>query len=245
MRLILSLAEAELQNSFLMKERFRDRLEAGELLGSRLRRYANREDVIVLGLPRGGVPVAAEVARKLNAPLDVFIVRKLGVPGHRELAMGAIASGGRRVLNEKIIYQLGIPDEVIAAVAEQESEELHRREDAYRGDEPPPEIQGKIVTLVDDGIATGSTMRAALQALHRQQPRRVIIAVPVAPFSTCGELEGLADELVVLTAPHDFYAVGEAYEEFSQTSDEEVTRLLREARGVFQGEKNAPLRKAG
>lgn len=227
-----------------MKERFRDRLEAGELLGSRLQRYANRQDVVVLGLPRGGVPVAAEVARKLNAPLDVFIVRKLGVPGHRELAMGAIASGGLRVLNEKIVYQLGIRDELIEAVADEENAELQRRELAYRGDEAPPEIHGKIVILVDDGIATGSTMRAAVQALHRQQPRRIIIAVPVAPFSTCVELEGLADEVVVLTAPHDFYAVGEAYEEFSQTSDEEVTRLLREARGLSEGGNSAALRRA-
>jgi putative phosphoribosyl transferase len=213
----------------MMQIRFKNRVQAGELLSSRLQRYANRTDVLVFGLPRGGVPVAAEVAKKLNAPLDVFVVRKLGVPGHRELAMGAIATGGIRVLNQELIFHLGIPNDNIEAVTAEEHEELQRREIAYRGDESPPEIHGKIVILVDDGIATGSTMRAALQALRQQQPRRVIVAVPVAPLSICPELENLADEVIVLMAPREFYAVGEWYEEFSQTSDEEVTRLLNNA----------------
>lgn len=213
-----------------MKDRFQDRVQAGELLGHRLKRYANRTDVLVLGLPRGGIPVAAEVAKRLNAPLDVFVVRKLGVPGHRELAMGAIATGGIHVLNQDIIFHLGLPGEIIEAVADEEREELQRREITYRGDDTPPEIRGKIIILVDDGIATGSTIRAAAQAVHQQQPRRLIIAVPVAPLSTCAELEKLADEVIVLIAPREFYAVGEWYEEFSQTSDEEVIRLLNEAR---------------
>lgn len=214
-----------------MKERFQDRIEAGSLLASRLPRYANRTDVLVLGLPRGGIPVAAEVAKKLHAPLDVFVVRKLGVPGHRELAMGAIASGGIRVLNDSIIFHLRIPEDIIDAVTDEERQELQRREVAYRGDSPRPDIHGKTVILVDDGIATGSTIRAAVQAVREAQPRRVIIAVPVAPLSTCAELEKIADEVVTLIAPREFYAVGEWYEEFSQTSDEEVTRMLQEARG--------------
>jgi putative phosphoribosyl transferase len=214
----------------VMKDRFQDRIQAGELLATRLLRYANRGDVVVLGLPRGGIPVAAEIAKKLNAPLDVFVVRKLGVPGHRELAMGAIAGGGIRVLNQALIFHLCIPGDVIEMVADEERQELYRREAAYRGDAARVELDNKIVILVDDGIATGSTMLAAAEAITQKKPRRVVIAVPVAPHSAGSELQKVADEVVVLLSPREFHAVGEWYEEFSQISDEEVRAFLAEAR---------------
>jgi putative phosphoribosyl transferase len=208
---------------------FRDRADAGRQLGSRLEAYAGRPDVLVLALPRGGVPVAYEVARALHAPLDVFLVRKLGLPGHQELAMGAIATGGVRVLNEDVVRALDIPDDVIETVAAEEREELERRERIYRGDRPAPDVRGRTVILVDDGLATGSTMRAAVAALRQQQPARIIVAVPVGAAETCAELNGEADEAVCLRTPEPFYAVGLWYEDFSQTTDEEVRDLLRRA----------------
>jgi putative phosphoribosyl transferase len=210
--------------------RFRDRADAGRLLAERLSHYAGRDDVLVLGLPRGGVPVAAEVARALGAPLDVFLVRKLGLPGQEELAMGAIASGGARVLNEELVETLGIPEALIDAVAAREEEELRRRERLYRGERPPPEVEGKTVILVDDGLATGSSMRAAVAALRRLRPARIVVAVPTAPVSTCEELRPEVDELVCARTPQPFYAVGIWYENFNQTTDEEVRRLLADAR---------------
>jgi predicted phosphoribosyltransferase len=208
---------------------FRDRTEAGRQLAAKLTAYADRPDVLVLALPRGGVPVAFEVARALHAPLDVFLVRKLGVPGHEELAMGAIASGGVRVLNEDAVRGLGIPDDVLDAVSEGELRELERRERAYRGGRPAPPVRGRTVILVDDGLATGSTMRAAVAALRRQGPARVVVAVPVGSPETCAEFQAEADEAVCARTPEPFYAVGLWYEDFSQTSDEEVRDLLERA----------------
>ena len=208
---------------------FRDRKEAGRLLADRLKAYAGREDVLVLALPRGGVPVAFEVARELDAPLDVFLVRKLGVPGHEELAMGAIAGGGVRVLNEDVVHYLRIPGGVIEFVAEAEQRELRRREHLYRGDRPTSAVRGRTLILVDDGIATGSTMRAAVKALKQQGPARIIVAVPVAPPSTCDELKSEADEVVCVFMPDQFDGVGRWYEDFSQTTDAEVRNLLEQA----------------
>jgi predicted phosphoribosyltransferase len=208
---------------------FRNRTEAGQLLAARLTAYANRPDVLVLALPRGGVPVASEVARALQAPLDVFLVRKLGVPGHEELAMGAIASGGVRVLNEEVVHALEIPEEVIAIVAAEERQELERRERTYRGDRPAPDVRGRTVILVDDGLATGSTMRAAVAALRRQRPARIVVAVPVGSSETCAELQAEADEAVCARTPEPFYAVGFWYKDFAQTTDEEVHDLLERA----------------
>jgi predicted phosphoribosyltransferase len=209
---------------------FRDRAEAGRALAQKLRAYAGRDDVVVLGLPRGGVPVALEVARALDAPLDVFLVRKLGVPGHEELAMGAIASGGVRVLSEDVVRHLNLSPRAIEAVAFAEQRELQRREREYRGDEPPPDVRGKTVILVDDGLATGATMRAAVAALRRQGPARIVVAVPVAAASTCEELRDIADEVVCALTPEPFFAVGQWYHDFSQTTDEEVRELRRRAR---------------
>jgi putative phosphoribosyl transferase len=209
---------------------YRNRIEAGQLLAGKLMRYANQPNVIVLGLPRGGVPVAFEVARALRAPLDVFVVRKLGTPGHRELAMGAIATGGVRVLNEEVVRGLGIPMEMIDAVTAEEKQELKRRELAYRGSYSEPEVRGKTVILIDDGIATGSTMRAAVRALNAQHPARFIVAVPTAAGSAYHELRPEVDELVALMTPEPFYGVGAWYEDFSQTSDAEITDLLERAR---------------
>jgi len=209
---------------------FRDRSEAGRLLASKLAAYGNHPDVLVLALPRGGVPVAYEVARALGAPLDVFLVRKLGVPGHEELAMGAIASGGVRVLNQEIVRALRIPDEVIEAVAAQEQQELARRERLYRGDRPPPDVRERTVILVDDGLATGATMHAAVQALRQQQPARIVVAVPIAAPETCAELSGEVDDIVCAVTPQPFYAVGLWYEDFSPTTDDEVRDLLAQAR---------------
>ena len=206
--------------------RFRDRTEAGQLLAKKLSKYANRKDVLILALPRGGVPVGFEVAKALNAPLDILVVRKLGVPGQEELAMGAIATGGVRVLNEEVIRQARISDQLIEAVTAREQSELRRRELAYRGHATPPQISGKTIILVDDGIATGSTMRAAIAALRQQCPSKLVIAVPTAPLSSCDELRTIADEVVAVMMPEHFYAVGLWYAIFSQTSDEEVRQLF-------------------
>ena len=208
---------------------FRDRRDAGRQLAARLRRYADRSDALVLALPRGGVPVAYEVAKELNAPLDVFLVRKLGVPGYEELAMGAIASGGVRVLKEDIVNYLRISDEVIDAVAAREQRELERRARAYRGDRPPPDVKDRVVILIDDGLATGSTMRAAASSLRLQEPGRIVVAVPVSSRETCDEFRGEVDEIVCAVTPEHFQGVGLWYEDFSQTSDEEVRELLKQA----------------
>src|SRR4051812_28504452 len=210
--------------------RFRNRAEAGRLLAGRLRQYAGRDDVVVLGLPRGGVPVAFEIARALDAPLDVFLVRKLGVPGHEELAFGAIATGGTRVLNKQIVESLEIPTEWIEAIDAKERRELERRERAYRGDRPPPDLAGRTVILVDDGLATGSTMLAAVSAIREDEPARVVVAVPVAAPEVCDALRRVADDVRCLQTPKPFRAVGAWYEDFSQTTDEEVRDLLRRAR---------------
>jgi putative phosphoribosyl transferase len=207
---------------------FRDRKEAGQLLGTRLGKYADRPDVVVLGLPRGGVPVAAEVAKALHAPLDVFLVRKLGLPGHEELAMGAIASGGIRVLNEELMRRLAIPDSVVETVAAEEGEELDRRQRAYRGTLRATGVRGKTVILVDDGLATGASMRAAVAALRRRRPGCIVVAVPVGAMETCSELQELADEVVCLETPEPFHAVGLWYDDFSQTTDDEVRASLQE-----------------
>lgn len=208
---------------------FLDRKEAGLKLAQYLAAYANRPDVIVLALPRGGVPVAFEVARQLHAPLDVFLVRKLGVPGHRELAFGAIASGGIRVLNEPVVDALGIDRETVERVAAEEQQELQRQERAYRGDLPEQALAGRIVILVDDGLATGSSMRAAVAAVRQQQPARVVVAAPVGAAATCNELQREAHEVICAYAPEGFLAVGQWYWDFSQVTDEEVRRLLQEA----------------
>jgi predicted phosphoribosyltransferase len=212
-----------------MNKPFRDRREAGRFLAEKLSFYANRPDVIVLALPRGGVPVAYEVARALNVPLDVFPVRKLGVPGHDELAMGAIAPGGVRILNDEVVRALGIPDYSIDAVAAKEQQELTRRERLYRGDRPPPEVRGKTVLLVDDGLATGATMLAAIKALRQQEAGRIVVAVPIASPETCDQMRGHVDDIICAVTPEPFYAVGLWYENFSQTSDEEVRDLLNRA----------------
>jgi len=214
----------------MSRTRFKDRVEAGQILAGKLSRYAERDDVVVLGLPRGGVPVAAEIAQALRVPLDVLIVRKLGVPGWEELAMGAIASGGVRVINELVVRAEGIPSETIDEVAARESKELRRREMGYRGHAGAPEISGKTVILVDDGIATGSTIKAAVQALRQQGPSKVIIAVPAAAPDSRATLEPMVDEFIALITPADFRAVGQWYENFPQTPDDEVTRLLAQAR---------------
>jgi putative phosphoribosyl transferase len=208
---------------------FRDRADAGQKLLSRLRAYAGRSDLLVLGLPRGGIPVAYEVARGLGAPLDVFVVRKLGVPGQEELAMGAIATGGVRVVNRDVVRALGIPADVLDRVAQEEARELERRERSYRGERPEPRVKGRTVILVDDGLATGSTMRAAVAALRQQDPARIVVAVPVAAPSTCEELRREVDEVVCHETPEPFMAVGRFYDDFSQTTDEEVRELLAAA----------------
>ncbi len=210
-------------------ERFQDRAQAGRVLAAALSPYGGRQDVLVLALPRGGVPVAFEVARALNAPLDVFTVRKLGVPGQEELAMGAVASGGLRVLNEQVLSVLRISNEDLERAAARELHELERRERTYRGRSPEPEMQGKIVILVDDGLATGSTMKAAVRALRQRNPQLIVVAVPVGPPSTCSEFQEEADEVLCISMPDPFFAVGAWYENFDQTTDDEVRRLLEEA----------------
>lgn len=206
---------------------FEDRKEAGRALAARLRAYAGRSDVVVLALPRGGVPVAFPVAEALDAPLDLFLVRKLGTPGHRELAMGAIASGGIRVLNDEVVKWYGIPPHAIDAVARDEEQELMRREAAYREGRDGVPLEGRVVILVDDGLATGSTMMAAVKAVRQRNPARVIVAVPVGARDTCDALSTLADEVVCVRMPEPFSAVGQWYLDFNQTSDEEVRQLLR------------------
>jgi predicted phosphoribosyltransferase len=208
---------------------FRDRIEAGEALAEALSAYANRDDVVVLGLPRGGVPVAREVARALGVPYDVFVVRKLGVPGHEELAMGAIATGGVRQVNTDVVDALGIPMTVVDEVAARERVELDRRERTYRGHRPPRSLANKTVILVDDGLATGSTMRAAVAAVRQQRPARVIVASPVGAPSTCAELAGEADQVVCVRTPDPFVAVGLWYHDFRPTTDNEVRTMLEDA----------------
>jgi erythromycin esterase-like protein/predicted phosphoribosyltransferase len=205
---------------------FRDRRDAGRVLAEKLAAYANRPDVLVMALPRGGVPVAYEVARALGAPLDVFVVRKLGVPGYEELAMGAVATGGVRVLNDQLVKRLGIPDHVIKAVTTRERQELARRERLYRDGRPPPDISGRTVILVDDGLATGATMQAAVEALRQQNPARIVVAVPTASPDTCEEMKAKADDVICAITPQPFDAVGRWYQDFSQTTDEEVGALL-------------------
>ena len=209
---------------------FDDRTAAGRALASSLRTYANRGDVVVLALPRGGVPVASEVADVLRAPLDLFLVRKLGTPGHRELAMGAIASGGVRVLNDDVVRWHGVTPSQIDAVTAEEQRELERREAAYRGGRSALPVEGLVVILIDDGLATGSTMRAAVQAVRKRGPSRVVVAVPVGARQTCEELSRIADEVVCTRMPEPFAAVGQWYRHFDQTTDEEVRRLLEGSR---------------
>lgn len=209
-----------------MIQLFRNRAEAGKMLAARLTEYADRDDVLVLALPRGGVPVAFEIAKRLAVPVDVFVVRKLGVPGHEELALGAIATGGIRVLDDGLITTLGLTRETVDRITARELKELQRRERAYRGHGRALELRGKTVLLVDDGIATGSTMKVALRALRRGHPERLIVVVPVAPRSARDALTKEADEVVTLIAPEQFYGVGQWYRDFHQTTDEEVTHLM-------------------
>jgi predicted phosphoribosyltransferase len=223
-----------------MERAFPDRAEAGRQLADKLEKYAERDDVIVLGLPRGGVPVAYEVAKRLRVPLDVFVVRKLGVPGFEELAAGAIASGGVRVLNEDVMRAIPHADQAIEAVTARETGELERREQIYREGRPAPELRDRIVILVDDGLATGATMRAAVKALRQRGAAKIVVAVPVGPPDTCHELEERADETICLSTPEFFQAVGQYYEDFSQTSDEDVRELLASAAqgGTAPGEQD-------
>lgn len=208
---------------------FKDRTAAGQLLAIKLGAYANRPDVLILALPRGGVPVAFEVAKALNTPLDVFLVRKLGVPGQEELAMGAIASGGVRVLNNDVVQELGISEAAINQVAAKEHQELERREHLYRDDRPAPDVHGRTVILVDDGLATGATMRAAIVALRQQQPAQIVVGVPVSSPETCRAIATMVDDMVCAETPRPFYSVGYWYDNFSQTTDEEVHDLLKQA----------------
>jgi predicted phosphoribosyltransferase len=208
---------------------FQDRFEAGRILASRLSQFAQRNDVIVLGLPRGGIPVAFEVAKALNSPLDVFVVRKLGVPGREELAMGAIASSGIRVVNRAVVDALGIKNDEIEEAATEQRAELERREREYRSGRPMLDVHNRTVILIDDGLATGSSMRVAVMALRKREPGRIVIAVPVAAPSTCEELESEADQVVCAVTPEPFLAVGQWYRDFRQTSDDEVHKLLDRA----------------
>lgn len=205
---------------------FKDRTDAGKMLARELTKFQDQENAIVLGLPRGGVPVAYEIAKELNLPLDVFVVRKLGTPDNREMAMGAIASGGVRVINGFVVNQLDISDEAIDRVAAEELKELKRREQKYRGNRPLPQLQDKVVLLVDDGLATGATMAAAVHAVKEYHPMQVVVAVPVASPQICSEFEQRVDEVFCVLTPENFHAVGSWYESFPQTSDEEVQRYL-------------------
>jgi putative phosphoribosyl transferase len=214
-----------------MSKPFADRAAAGRVLAEKLSAYAGRDDVIVLALPRGGVPVAYEVARALPAPLDVFLVRKLGAPGHEELAMGAIASGDVVVMNDEVLKAMQVSDEFIAATIDSERQELARRELAYRGDRSPIDVRGRTVILIDDGLATGSTMRAAVTAVRRLHPARIIVAVPIGAPSTCAEFRSIADDVICAVTPEPFRAVGMWYDDFSQTDDDEVSDLLARASG--------------
>jgi putative phosphoribosyl transferase len=208
---------------------FQDRMQAGSQLAAALARYDGDPNLLVLALPRGGVPVAFEVARALRAPLDLFLVRKLGVPGHEELAMGAVATGGVRVLNDEVVNALRIPDDAIDRAVADESRELERREAAYRGTRPAPSVEDRTVILVDDGLATGSTMRAAIQALRQQAPARIVVGVPLASPDVCEQFRAEVDDIVCVATPEPFYAVGYWYHDFSQTTDDEVRELLRRA----------------
>lgn len=209
-----------------METPFRDRHDAGKLLAGKLRHLAGDPRVVILALPRGGVPVGFEIAERLHAPLDIFIVRKLGVPVHEELAMGAIATGGVRVLNEDIIERLAISDRILETVTQEQLRELERRERDYRKSRPPLDVTGKTVVLVDDGLATGASMKAAVRALRQRRPQRIIIAVPVGAPETCQEFETEVDEVICAKSPAEFGAVGMWYEDFAQTTDEEVCELL-------------------
>lgn len=211
-----------------MGERFRDRIDAGRRLATALSGYAHRPDVVVLGLPRGGIPVAREVARLLSAPLGVFVVRKLGVPGHEELAMGAVAPGGVTVFNQDVLVGARVTRQELDEVKRREVAEVERRIRLYQGDLPPPDVAGQTVIVVDDGLATGSTMKAAVLALRELDPARIVVAVPVGAPETCRSLAELADEVVCALAPHSFYAVGAWYDDFTQTTDEEIQALLRQ-----------------
>jgi len=216
-----------------MRLRFTNRFDAGRRLAAALASYAGRPDVLVLALPRGGVPVAFEVARALDAPLDIFVVRKLGVPGHEEFAMGAIATGGVGLIDDAVVRQLGISEREIEVVTRTEQRELERRERQYRGDRPPPDIAGRTVILVDDGLATGASMRVAVAALRREHPARIVVAVPIAPPETCEALRQEADAVVCALSPDPFDAVGLWYDDFEQTTDDEVRALLERARHDF------------
>ena len=216
----------------VMSRLFQDRMEAGRALAGLLGTYAHRKDVLILALPRGGVPVAFEVAQALNLPMDIFVVRKLGLPTNEELAMGALASGNVRVLNEEVVNSFGITESIIEAVAEKERAELERRERLYRGHAPFPAVGDKTVLLVDDGLATGSTMRAAVAALRRQHPNRIVVAVPVAPPSTCEILRSEADDVVTVATPEPFYAVGQWYKVFDQTTDWQVRDLYERSKHI-------------
>jgi putative phosphoribosyl transferase len=215
----------------VMSKPFADRAEAGQVLAEKLEAYAGRDDVIVLALPRGGVPVAYEVAIALGVPLDVFLVRKLGAPGHEELAMGAIASGDVVVMNEDVVKAMKVSDEVVEAKIASERQELARRELAYRDNRPPLDVEERTVILIDDGLATGSTMRAAVTALRRQHPARIVVATPIGAASTSAEFQTIADEVICAVTPEPFRAVGLWYDDFEQTSDEEVSDLLARASG--------------
>ena len=211
---------------------FHDRVDAGRQLAGKLARYADREDVLVLGIPRGGVPVAFEIARAIQAPLDVLLVRKLGVPGQRELAMGAIASGGARILNRRLIARLGVTEgQLEETIADQEAE-LQRREELYRGARPGIPVQGRTVILVDDGIATGSSMLAGIEALRALRPQKIVVAVPVAPTHADADFGGVADEFICLDQPEEFYGIGQFYHDFSQVDDSEVRALLERSAGI-------------
>jgi putative phosphoribosyl transferase len=208
---------------------FRDRREAGRELARRLHKYSARHELLVLGVPRGGVPVAMEVASALKAPLDTFVSRKLGVPGQEELAFGAVASGGTRILDEDIVDAVGISESEIERIAARETQELERREQVFRAGRPPLDVQGKTVVLVDDGIATGASIRVAIAALRRMRPAEIVVAAPVIPLSTCERLRREADDVIAVHTPKSFYAIGEFYDDFSQVTDEEVIKLLRQA----------------
>jgi putative phosphoribosyl transferase len=223
-----------------MERAFPNRIEAGRLLAEKLEKYAGRDDVIVLGLPRGGVPAANEVAKHLRAPLDVFIVRKLGVPGFEELAAGAIASGGVRVLNEDVLSAIPHADQAVEALTARETIELQRREQIYREGRPAPELRDRIAILVDDGLATGATMRAAIKALRQRGAAKIVVAVPVGPPDTCHEIEQQADETICLSTPEFFQAVGQYYEDFTQTTDEDVRDLLGDAAEDQEGAPSNP-----
>jgi putative phosphoribosyl transferase len=208
---------------------FRDRFDGGRVLAAQLAHYSNAVDVLVLALPRGGVPVAFEIATRLNIPMDIFLVRKLGVPGYEELAMGAIASGGAFVLNEEIVQHLGISEQIINMAVSEQQRELERREELYRGSRPPPELKDRRTILVDDGLATGASMRAAIRALRQSRPASITVAVPVASASTCEQLKHEVDEMICARTPEPFEAVGQWYSDFQQLTDEEVTGLLNRA----------------